>query len=166
MSALVHLRALATLRGPACLFVGRSGPRGEGYLNPVLGKTRGGFGYPFRVGDGVTFWWSFGGVAGGAACRGDALRRGDWREFLPAERPVVRVRHDGPLCGFMPRYAGLGALRCGRRAGSPLFVATGILEYGPPPGPYIGRMELATDPDYPGTGATRSPTTHRARDFA
>lgn len=37
-------------------------------------------------------------------------------------------------------------------SGCAMVVSTGILEYAPPPGPYIGRMDLATDPRFPGTG--------------
>jgi hypothetical protein len=37
-------------------------------------------------------------------------------------------------------------------SGCDMYITTGILESGPPPGPAIGRMELAVDPAYPGTG--------------
>lgn len=68
---------------------------------------------------------------------------------------AVHIRHrqiTGPGYGNASTSTGITYGKPATVSGCEMRVMTGILEYASPPGPYIGRMTLETDPRYPGTG--------------
>lgn len=68
---------------------------------------------------------------------------------------AVHTRHEqitGPGYGNASASTGITYGSPASVSGCDMQVQTGILEYAPPPGPYIGTMTLERDPRYPGTG--------------
>lgn len=68
---------------------------------------------------------------------------------------AVHTRHEqitGPGYGNASTSTGITYGTPVAVSGCDMQVMTGILEYAPPPGPYIGRMILETDPRYPSSG--------------